>query len=128
MTEKKADWKERVLLLMREKSKSPQGASDVLADILIAAMGKRIGRPRSYGRTAKIDTENVVRATYVDPRGVLFPDWPITTVKTLSKALEKLAKDANLDDAEAVALFKLVRDWISVNENALLLPNLGESK
>lgn len=128
MTDKKVAWQERVLQVLRDKSKSKTGASDVLADVVIAAMGKRIGRPRSFGRTAKIDTENVVRATYVDPRGVLFPNWPITTVKTLSKALEKLARDADCDDAEAVALFQLVRSWISINETALIVPNLGEAK
>lgn len=128
MADTKQSWQERILLLLREKSKSKQGAGDVIADVVIAAMGKRMGRPRSFGRTARIDTESVVRATYIDPRGVLFPDWPITTVRTLSKALEQLARDANLDDADATALFTQVRGWISVDAGALAIANLGVPK
>lgn len=111
----RASWQGRVIVRTR-------GQQTMLGAVFLAALGKRVGEPRSFGHAAAIvdgPDGGWVLSRFIDRTGSDKGAIRVCSVDDLVGSFSRLADDLKLNDADRIALFKTVRDWIATDERAI---------
>lgn len=99
-----------------------RGNQTQLGAVLLAVLNKRVGEPRSFGHAgAIVDGPNGgwVLSRFIDRTGHDHGAIRVCSVDDLVGSFSRLADDLKLADADRIALFKAVRDWIATDERAI---------
>lgn len=100
------DWRVRAIVLSQGRQ-TPMGA------VLLALLRSKRGRP-AWGTAATITPEGKLISPRIDKDGVIKSEV-VSTVDQYQSFLSGIARDADLTEEEAQALFKLGREWITAD-------------